>query len=1005
MYALGLLALLVSIVSFSTPFPTVYAQDTRPETGWSGAWSTSWTIMKYGEFKTYEFNMTFVQSGSTVTGTSDYYSWSLNGTVSGNTLTGTWSAPDLPPIWDSSQNMYIADPHTAGQFYFTLDQSGRTFTGIFKGQYHWVPDISNPATWDQRFVVRGEKSGYTPTPPPPPPPPPPPSTSKQFTGKWDTDWGGMNLLQVGNTLTGTYDYEGGKIQGTIDGNTATGTWSEAPSYQPPLNAGDFIFILSADGKIISGKWRFGSCDWDGDIRGTRGEQPAPPIPPTPTPTPTPITPTGDWSGTWSSNWGQMTLSQNGNQVTGSYTHDNGKISATVSGNTLLGTWSEAPSYTPPNDAGDMVFTMSADGQSFTGDWKYGSTGNWQKNGWQGTRMSTPKTITVTSTCDWSGTWDFDWSNELKLVQTGNHITGTYIPGGWTYTGTIDGTVSGNAFEGTWAEQDRTGRMQLTISADCNSFTGRYTHSLSSSATWYNLHAPAVRVTSPQSDVTNLDWGGTWNTDWGEMQLSQSGEGVTGTYEYNNGEIEGSASGNVLTGTWSKSPSYAEPNDLGSFEFTMSDDQMSFTGNWKYASCDWNSDWDGTLIEQDVQPQPENHPPIASFLTTPQSPTTSDIVIATSQSSDPDGDTLIYSWSLDGATASQYSNMPYFIWQNPTAGTHTIALLVNDGKGGTNSFQAQITVAQAPQPIPPVPPTPANQIPIASFSITPQSPTTNDTIITTNTSTDPDGDSLTYSWLRDGTQTNECNNMPYCAWTNPTAGIHTIRLQVNDGKGGTSAVQTQVNVTQAQPQPAPGPIPGVNNPPKAYFVIEPPQPEAGDSIKIVSQSTDADGDKLGFTWYLDGQLLGEYADSASWKWKKPQAGGHVIRLLVDDSRGGEDSYSKKIKIIGGDTDDSGGFPEITITIPQCFIATAAYGSPTAEELDTLRAFRDKVLLQSEAGTAIVKFYYQVSPPAAAYIASHEEVRTVVRELLLDPAVNVLKQTQSYWNTDTNVGTGL
>ena len=997
MYVLGLLALLFSIASFSTPSTPVCAEDMRPEGGWNGVWQTSWTIMEYGSFKTYQFNMTLVQSGSTVTGTSDYYDWSLNGTVSGNTLTGTWSAFDLPDVWDPVTNTYISAPHKSGQLYFTLDPSGRTFTGLFKGEFHWVTDVSDPTTWDQRFVVYGEKSGYaptptpTPTPPPPPTPTPAPSTSKQFTGKWDTDWGKMNLSQVGNTLTGTYDYEGGKLQGTVDGNIATGTWSEAPSYQPPLYAGDFIFILSADGKIIAGQWRYGSCDWDGDITGTRGEQPAPP-----TPTPTPITPTGDWSGTWGSNWGQMTLTQSGNQVTGSYTHDNGRISATVSGNTLRGIWSEAPSYAPPDDAGEMVFNMSADRQSFTGDWRYGSTGGWQSGGWTGTRLGSPTNDTITGNCDWSGTWDFDWSGELKLLQTGSHVTGTYIPGGWTYTGTIDGTVSGNAFEGTWTEEDRAGRIQLTISTDCNSFTGRYTHTMSPNSSWYSLHRPAVRVTSPQSsDVTNLDWGDTWNTDWGEMQLSQSGEQVTGTYEYDDGEIQGTASGNILTGTWSKSPSYAEPNDLGSFELTMSADQMSFAGNWKYSSCDWNGDWDGTLIEPDVTPE-TNQPPAASFYVTPQSPTTIDTVIATSQSSDPNGDSLSYSWSLNGITASQYNNMPYFIWQN-AAGIHTIRLLVSDGKGGTSSFQTQITVSQAPQPGPnPTPGT--NRPPIASFSVTPPSPKTSDTVVASSTSSDPDGDTLTYAWFRDGIQVNEYNNMPYCIWANPAAGTHTIGIIVSDGKGGTAPLQTQITVSQS-PQPTPGPVPGANNPPRAHFVIEPPQPEAGDSIKIVSQSTDQDGDKLNLSWYLDGQLMDEYANSASWKWKKPQAGGHVMRLEVDDSKGGQDTYSKKIKIIGEDTDDSGGFPKIEITIPECFIVTAAYGSPAAEELDTLRAFRDNVLLQSKPGTVLVELYYEVSPSAADFIASHEEVRTIVREVFLDPIVTVLKQTQSYWNRDS------
>ena len=70
-----------------------------------------------------------------------------------------------------------------------------------------------------------------------------------------------------------------------------------------------------------------------------------------------------WEGEWDSNWGKMVLIQSGSAVTGTYTHDKGKISGTISGNTLTGTWSESPSYAPPSDAGDIEFTMAADGKS------------------------------------------------------------------------------------------------------------------------------------------------------------------------------------------------------------------------------------------------------------------------------------------------------------------------------------------------------------------------------------------------------------------------------------------------------------------------------------------------------------------------------------------------------------------------------------------------------------------------------------------------------------------
>ncbi len=126
--------------------------------------------------------------------------------------------------------------------------------------------------------------------------------------------------------------------------------------------------------------------------------------------------TYSWEGEWSTNWGDMVLTQTGSKVSGTYTHDQGKISGTVSGNTLTGTWSESPSYSPPGDAGEVELVMSEDGKSFTGKWRYGSEGSW--GSWDGGTRVTDVIVTRPTDYDHASSWaisELDKASEFGLI--------------------------------------------------------------------------------------------------------------------------------------------------------------------------------------------------------------------------------------------------------------------------------------------------------------------------------------------------------------------------------------------------------------------------------------------------------------------------------------------------------------------------------------------------------------------------------------------------------------
>jgi len=81
---------------------------------------------------------------------------------------------------------------------------------------------------------------------------------------------------------------------------------------------------------------------------------------------------------------------------------------------------------------------------------------------------------------------------------------------------------------------------------------------------------------------------------------------------------------------------------------------------------------------------------------------------------------------------------------------------------------------------------------------------------------------------------------------------------------------------------------------------------------------------------------------------------------------------------------------------CFIATAAYGTDTAKELDILREFRDEALLSNSLGAEFVSFYYKTSPPIADFISQNEALRTAVKVGFVDPIVKILSWTHDLWS---------
>lgn len=65
---------------------------------------------------------------------------------------------------------------------------------------------------------------------------------------------------------------------------------------------------------------------------------------------------------------------------------------------------------------------------------------------------------------------------------------------------------------------------------------------------------------------------------------------------------------------------------------------------------------------------------------------------------------------------------------------------------------------------------------------------------------------------------------------------------------------------------------------------------------------------------------------------------------------------------------------------CFIATAAYGTPLAYEIDILRKWRDDKLQNTHIGSQIIRLYYRNSPPIAEFIRPRNKLRQITRWII-------------------------
>ena len=245
-----------------------------------------------------------------------------------------------------------------------------------------------------------------------------------------------------------------------------------------------------------------------------------------------------------------------------------------------------------------------------------------------------------------------------------------------------------------------------------------------------------------------------------------------------------------------------------------------------------------------------------------------ITLDGSSSSDADGDSLSYKWSITSAPSSSFT---LEATANPSftpsvQGEYVISLIVNDGKDNSESDTVVVTVIKP------------NVAPVAVISAEPVGTQGVKYLLNGETSSDEDGDTLTYAWsfssIPDGSSltSDSLAQEVETSFTPDVAGDYEIQLVVNDGEDSSELVSHSVSVE-------------ANAAPEVTASIDINYNFGGEAY-IYSSVTDNDSSEFTYSWEITSvpegsNLLGFTFDKPYLTYIPDVAGNYSAKVIVND----------------------------------------------------------------------------------------------------------------------------
>lgn len=252
----------------------------------------------------------------------------------------------------------------------------------------------------------------------------------------------------------------------------------------------------------------------------------------------------------------------------------------------------------------------------------------------------------------------------------------------------------------------------------------------------------------------------------------------------------------------------------------------------------------------------------------------------SSSSDVDGDTLTYSWTISSQPENSAAVLTNATSASPTFtadkfGIYVVTLTVNDGT--VNSVADTVTI------------TTLNSAPVADAGDDQSTYVSNTVTLDGSGSSDVDGDTLAYSWTFASKPENSAATLINATSVSPTFtadkfGTYVISLTVNDGTVNSVADTVTITTSNSAPVANAGPD-------QSPYVTE--------TVTLNGAgSSDVDGDLLTYTWAFTAKPQDSNAELNDVHAVNPtftvdKAGTYVVSLIVND--GTVDSQAETVTI--------------------------------------------------------------------------------------------------------------